>query len=234
MTARYALYYAPAPDSLLWRLACAWHGRDPAGDGEAMAVEACGLDGERHAKIVQSAAHYGFHATLKAPISLKETCTEDGLIDSLCAFTARRAAFRSPSLRVGRIGGFLALVLSGGSAPFDALAADLVRGFDDFRQPETEEEVARRRSVHLTTRQETNLVRWGYPYVFDDHQFHMTLTTWLDEPELSDVEARLKAYFRPVTAMPLWVDRIALFKQETRKDPFVRLRDFPLGSKGAA
>ena len=71
------------------------------------------------------------------------------------------------------------------------LAQACVETFEPFRAPLAEEELARRRAVPLSARQEANLERWGYPYVAEDFRFHMTLTARLFGAELSAVEAAL-------------------------------------------
>ena len=52
----------------------------------------------------------------------------------------------------------------------------LVREIDAFRKPLTKEELTIRRSKGLTRSQDENLIKWGYPYVFSEFRFHMTLT----------------------------------------------------------
>lgn len=125
--------------------------------------------------------------------------------------------------------GFLALTLTSGSAELSDLCARCVAEFDRFRAPISQQELARRRKVGLTPRQDELLVKWGYPYVMSEWRFHMTLTASLKEPECGLVEKQLAGMFRRVTAAPLYVDRIALFKQEMPDRPFAVSKWFPFG-----
>jgi Protein of unknown function (DUF1045) len=57
-----------------------------------------------------------------------------------------------------------------------ALASHCTTSFDVFRAPMTKKERVRRMASHLSPSQMQNLDRWGYPFVFEDFRFHMTLT----------------------------------------------------------
>ena len=66
----------------------------------------------------------------------------------------------------------------------------------------------------VTERQASNLDRWGYPYVFDDFRFHMTLTGPLTADDRGRALAWLKAEFasRPA-AHALVLDRLVIAHQ---------------------
>ena len=81
-----------------------------------------------------------------------------------------------PQLSLARLDGFFALVPGAEAADLYALADDVVTGFDGFRAPATEAEIARRNPAALTSRQRELLDAWGYPYVLDEFRFHLTLT----------------------------------------------------------
>ena len=142
------------------------------------------------------------------------------------------AATREPfslRLEVGELDGFLALVPAGPSAELAALAEDVVRTFDAFRAPLTDEERARRRPERLSAKERELLERWGYPYVLERFEFHMTLTERLDEPERGQVKAILEHAFAPVVREPVRIDQIALFTQTHRVAPFRIARRCTLG-----
>ncbi|MYF89607.1 MAG: DUF1045 domain-containing protein, partial [Boseongicola sp. SB0676_bin_33] len=71
---------------------------------------------------------------------------------------------------------FLALTPVGDAPALQCLAHNLVAELDWLRATPTGAELARRRAARLTSSQEANLLRWGYPYVMDEFRFHMTLT----------------------------------------------------------
>src|SRR5690606_25376449 len=120
--------------------------------------------------------HYGFHATLKAPFRLAPGVSPERLRAAVADFAARRPAFAVPAMKVSAIGGFLAVTLATPSPAMQALADAAVAELDAFRAPPTEAEIARRLQGGLTSQQEALLRRWGYPYVFEEFRFHMTLT----------------------------------------------------------
>ena len=88
---------------------------------------------------------YGFHATLKAPLSLAPGKTEAELLAACEAFAATPRTI--PVIRpvVGSISGFIAVVPAEPPAELERLAADCVqREFDSFRAPLTPEDRERR------------------------------------------------------------------------------------------
>jgi len=217
---RYAIYYTPAEESLLWKLGSAWIGRD-AKTGESLARPSVGgLNKHRADEITSAPAHYGFHATLKPPFALKAGRTVDELRESLRSFSASRQSFRIPALRVGNLGRFIAVILSEPSPSFQCLADDSVRALDSFRSPPSDEELSRRRTAKLTHRQDELLCRWGYPYLFDQWQFHMTLTGPLELTERQDVQEVLGNMLRPSLDSAEIINSICMFQQDNRAEPF--------------
>ena len=87
------------------------------------------------------------------------------------------------------------------------LAAACVRDFDSFRAPLSPEELAKRRAVDLTARQEELLVEWGYPYVFDE--FEMLAPGRLSATEY-DTFVRDTVNFLDYVSEPTQVQRRAL------------------------
>lgn len=221
MIRRYAIYFAPPPESTLAELGAELLGRDPE-TGEARPQPRLdGLDPDRFRAITEDARHYGFHATLKAPFPLAEGVSGDALHGAAAAFAAGRAPAAGPALTLASIGGFLALVPSAAAPAVNALADACVEAFDRFRAPLTATELERRRRSPLTPAQDRHLERWGYPYVFDEFRFHMTLTARLtDTAEHDRVRAVLAERTAPVCRDPLRIDAIAVFEQDRRDAPF--------------
>ena len=229
MTSRYAIYFAPDFNSDLWRFGTSWLGRDPV-TGAALAQPALeGLNADFLAMATESPRHYGFHATLKPPFALADGVYAAHLVHALSEFAVRREPFSVPNLKLARLDRFLALVLSAADANVTALAEGCLRDFDRFRAPPTEKELAERRKPGLTPRQEELLVKWGYPYVFDDFRFHMSLTGPLSPDELDRVEKALTPTVAPYCATPLSVSSICLYWQKDRDVPFTLVRRFPFG-----
>lgn len=226
---RFAIYFAPSEDSALWRMACAWLGRDPATDTP---VERPDLDwiGRDEAKdITESPRHYGFHGTLKAPFALAAGKTVDDLDEALGTFASTASPFTVP-LTTGVLDGFVALRPAEPSRPLHALADACVETFDRFRAPPAPDELVRRRRNGLTSQQDAALARWGYPYVFETYRFHMTLTGRLDEPRRARVHGHLSEMFAPILAAPVAVESVCLFRQPSRRAPFRLIRRYRLGA----
>ena len=78
------------------------------------------------------------------------------------------------------------------------------------------------------------LDRYGYPYVEEEFRFHMTLTDRLTDADRPRVEAVLREWLAPVLEQSYDLDRIVLFHETERGEPFRRLNDFPLHAEIAA
>jgi putative phosphonate metabolism protein len=229
MSVRYAIYAVPPAEHPLWRTASTWLGREPESGVEALPDLPLWLGRDRWREITREPRHYGFHGTLKPPMALAGGRTSDGLAAALSLFASEFNALPPLALQVATIGGFLALVPREPSAPLKRLADLAVERFDRFRAPSTPEELARRRQVPLSTRQEEYLARWGYPYVFDEYRFHMTLTSRLPDAERVRVASYLVDLLAPALAQPVSLT-LALFAQNDRETPFQLVRRLRLGA----
>lgn len=219
MDTRYAIYFAPPPGSPLKQFADAWLGRDPDRDERVAQPVVHAIPSERLHEITALPRHYGFHATMKAPFIPAPGVEADALLGDVEGFAARRRPFHV-RLKVDALGNFLALVPVAAAPEVDRLAADCVREFDRFRAPLSDEERARRQPDRLTEAEQAHLDRWGYPYVFENFRFHMTLTGPLDEPERGKVKAILEQALASHLAQPMRIDQLALFTQTHRVAPF--------------
>ena len=123
----------------------------------------------------------------------------------------------------------MALVPVGETGKISRLAAEAVRNFDALRAPLSEADLARRLFSPLSERQQQYLQEWGYPYVFEDFRFHMTLTGPLVPEECAKAERELKSLFAASVGQgPVAVDSIALFRQDRRDGRFRIVRRAPL------
>jgi putative phosphonate metabolism protein len=225
MNERYAIYLAPESDTEVWRFGTSWLGRDP--ETGRTETETLGLPAALHAAITATPARYGFHATLKPPFRLAAGFTVDALHDALDRFTEQRAAFDAPPVVLSELHGFLALVPDGDSPALEELAAACVRGFDEFRAPPSEAEIAHRNPAALTPGQRENLTNWGYPYVMRDFRCHMTLTGRLSETDMTTVRPVLEAATQRLCAEPLTVRSVALYHEPSPGADFHMVRRFP-------
>lgn len=208
---RAAIYFAPPADEPLSRAAAAWLGRDAWTGDPVDRARVTGLDDAAMDALTAAPRRYGFHATLKPPFFLAAGRSLAELRPALAAFANGRPPLTIAALRIERIGAFFALTSEHPSPAVHALADDAVRDFDRFRAPPEANEIARRRPESLTPRQREHLFAWGYPYVFDEFRFHMTLTGPAPEADADRVEAALRERFAAFIGRPLAIDTLCLF-----------------------
>lgn len=223
---RFALYFAPIDGGDLARLGAAWLGRDAA-RGAVPGADPALPGGRRLADLTVSARRYGLHATLKAPIRLAQGRTRDDLLAAARDWCAGRAPIDLGPLHLVSLGGFLALVPVAQPQALTDFAADLVRDLDAFRAPPSPDELARRRAGGLSARQDALLAEWGYPYVMEEFQFHITLTDRLPPDLEPAVTAAAQTHFGPVLGMPQVIDDLAVFG-EAEDGTFHQITRLPL------
>ena len=230
MSARYAIYYAPAHDSPWWAFGACWLGRDEQRDLALEQPSLPQLAADSFARITAEPRRYGFHATLKAPFRLQAGVTADRLLERVDLLARTLDAVPVGVLEPVVMDGFVALAPPVDSTTAQAglahLAESCVTALDDLRAPLTNGELARRKPEALDTRGRELLDRFGYPHVMERFRFHMTLT--------GPVEAELAALLvaqvaRPVEQLniqaPLLLDRLCIFCQSEPEAAFRRLSD---------
>jgi putative phosphonate metabolism protein len=231
MAARYAIYYVPAADTALYRFGAAALGYDAyTGHGVSYLD---GVDAAVWPALTREPRVYGFHATMKPPLRLKDGIAEDDLLAAFAAFAGEQAPVDAGTLVVRELGSFIALVLAEACAPLHRLADACVVAFDSFRALPTEQELAKRLKPGLTERHIEHLYRWGYPYVFEDFRFHMTLTGSLPvQKRTSAFKILCNKFGQLPDAATLTVDRLVISRQAAPGAPFVVLREAALGAGG--
>lgn len=218
---RYAIYFTPGRDDPLTRAAARWLGRD-AFSGETLPAPAAGrLTPADIAFHTAAARRYGFHATLRAPFRLPDGRSEAALIDALDDFCAGRDPVCLPQAVLAQLSGFFALVPEQQSQALDRLAGEVVSAFEPFRARLSDSDLQRRNPESLNPAQLKNLYRWGYPYVFDEFRFHMTLTGPIAPAERARVQAAIEDHFGPLLHEPLEIASLALFVEPEPGTPFI-------------
>jgi len=219
--ARYAIYAAPSADSALWRFGSAVLGYDAETGDDVTQLVPPGIDPARFRALTSDPRLYGFHGTIKAPFRLAPGVSEADLLAAFARFSAGRYRFTLAPLvlravgRQPREGAFIALVEREPAPALAALERATVEAFEPLRAPLTEAEVKKRRPEKLSAQQRGYLDRYGYPYVFEEFRFHMTLTNRVPEAEVEAVMAGLATlYEEAVPPVPVAIDQLALFKQE--------------------
>ena len=219
MRYRYALYFVPQQGSALHTLGSALLGYDSCSgkmvsDPNLLLPEGLCLE-----TITSEPKPYGIHATVLAPFFLNNT-SEQQLMKAAELFCRNAQAIILPRIALVKHRGFMALRPAQEAAAeknsyhaLQNLAADAVRHFFPLRHPADPAEIARRLQSGLTARQQAYLEQWGYPYIFEEYDFHITLTNTLQESSAHALHTLFAGYFSPVTAQPLAIDRLCVCRQ---------------------
>jgi len=221
---RFALFFTPPPGSALARFGAAVLGYDCDTGAEVAQPALPGIP--ELASATSEPRRYGFHATLAAPFSLAGGQTEADLLAAIASFARAHPPAALGRLVTGVMGGFIVLTASTSDAV--ALAADCVREFHRFRAPLSAADRERRVAAGLTARQVEHLDRWGYPYVFGEFRFHMTLAGPLPEARRDPWRAALAALFAAEADRPMLIDAVSVVRQDDAAARFRVVRREPL------
>jgi putative phosphonate metabolism protein len=227
---RYAIYFAPTPQSHACELGSQWLGRCAATGELRNQPTIPRLTLAEFEALTKAPRRYGWHATLKAPFALAEGISEENLCIAIENLATSLSAFEMPTLRVTQLDDFLALAPDGDTAQLNAVAEACVTELYHCAAPLGESELQRRRTAHLTSRQDDLLLQWGYPYVFEEFRFHCSLTgslAALSQQQIASVEQAASTTF---DALPNWkFETLALFIEPTPGADFMLLKHFKLG-----
>lgn len=227
---RYAIYYAPRPEEPLARFGEGWLGRSESGEDRSRS-SVQGLPAPQETLTVD-ARRYGLHATLKAPFALAPKVDVEDLDVALARFAATRPVAELPRWRIAGDYGFTALRPDGACSAVDALAAGVVAHFARFGAAPSAETLAKRRAENLSARREAYLVAYGYPYVFEEFGFHVTLTGRLEAAAAAQAREALGVVLKPVLDAPaLGVRDLCLFGDPGEGRAFVLLRRYALAPR---
>ena len=225
---RYAVYFVPAADTGLYRFGSAVLQYDCHTGDAVRPLGEFDDQPEEWRQATEEPRRYGFHATLKAPFYLAPSSSEAQLVSAFQSFAAIGRAIATIQPVVTMLSGFAAIVPDHASPTLNALAADCTTIFDAFRAPMSPQERARRLASGLNQSQIENLDRWGYPYLFSDFRFHMTLTGKIAVERRDATVSLLRDIFQRTCGGPIAIDRLALTKQDTPASAFRVLSTAPL------
>ncbi|MEX0282955.1 MAG: DUF1045 domain-containing protein [Arenibacterium sp.] len=211
MFERYAVFFTPEPSDFA-AFGAAWLGWDSAAGKTVPHPDVSGLDVE---VLTSTPRKYGFHATLKAPFRLRDGATEAELIDHAERFACEQPCAASDGLKLVYQHGFLALRPEGNVTQLNMLAGQIVCGFELMRAPLREADIARRRRARLSARQDAQMLEWGYPFVFEDFHFHMTLSGRISGDMAEYVMPILQDRAQRVAPRPFVVDGITIMGEDS-------------------
>ncbi|MFM0499929.1 DUF1045 domain-containing protein [Paraburkholderia caffeinilytica] len=228
--ARFAVYYAPSRESAWWRAGSAWLGRDAESGERCAAPQPEGL-ARPLAELTEAPRRYGWHGTLVAPFRLAEGVSQQDVLNATRQWAKTQSPF-ALAVEAATLGDFVALrpADQSGEANIGAVAASALRSLDALRARPSTADLARRLAAPLSERQRALLIEWGYPYVFDEFRFHMTLSSSLAD---ADERATLVAWWQAQTPAlgPLAVDHAALFVEPAPGEPFVLWQRMPFQTR---
>lgn len=216
---RYALYFTPPPGSNLARIGADILGYDCYTGSAVEQPLLPGIDTEELLAGTAEPQRYGFHGTLKAPFALGEGQSISDLKGAVRDFAAEWPAIEVGTVSPRRLGRFIAMTPDEPCTDLMLFAAECVAAFDRFRRPLNDGDRERRAVHNLSPRQQALLERWGYPYVFDQFRYHMTLTGPLPEERVAFWLDSLERYADG--PQPLTIDALTLLEQ---RSPDARFR----------
>ncbi|WP_176059359.1 DUF1045 domain-containing protein [Paraburkholderia sp. BCC1876] len=228
--ARFAVYYAPSRESAWWQAGSTWLGRDAESGDTCVPPQPPGLTRQLTA-LTEAPRRYGWHGTLVAPFRLADGVTQDDVLAATRAWADTQRPFNLP-VEAATLGDFVALRPADQHAEADirTLATSALQTLDTLRAKPSAADLARRLAAPLSERQRTLLIEWGYPYVFDEFRFHMTLSSSLaDAHERAVLVAWWQAHAAELGPLP--VDHAALFVEPAPGEPFVLWQRVPFQSR---
>jgi hypothetical protein len=229
---RYAICFAPEQGSALEALACEWLARDKSGAFVDKRVDVRGMTSDRLTTLIKGPRNYGMHGTLKPSFELRPHATEGALLEVARLLAKSCSPIELPVLELGEIGYIVSLVPESSSAALEDLASQCVRAFDGFRQPLTAEQEQSFKRNRLTVHQRQMLEHWGYPYVMEEFDFHLSLTDpVIDDGERAAIMMAVEAIAAPVLHKPLIMRELAVFAQKGANNPMSIIARFPFGRK---
>ncbi len=223
---RYAIYYAPRPGGFA-DAASAWLGWDLQA-GCTVAQPRAALP-RALADLTETPRKYGFHGTIKAPFALGAGVELADVRHGVKELAGQLARIELAGLGLVNLHGFLALVPQGDVSDLLDLAAEVVRFLDPYRAALSAADHARRRPEHLTPRQRELLAAYGYPFVMEEFQFHLTLTGPISESEAEEVMPLASAHFAQALNAPFLVEDLCLCGED-QAGRFHLLHRYPLST----
>ena len=212
MFQRYAIYFVPK--GKLAKFGRAWLGWDCRKGQYISSENAFSEPLADREYFTKKPRKYGLHATLKAPFRLQTTQNEPALRSAFHGFCNHQKPAASGNLTLSEQGGFISLRPQRQSAALFELGKNCLEAFDPFRAPLDQNELNRRRNACLNPRQNDFLHQWGYPYVLQEFQFHITLSSRLSILQREKIIPALKNLLAHELDCPLIIAHLALMGED--------------------
>jgi len=206
---RYAIFYTPEGEFAEW--GARWLGWNSRTGAVVRHPDIAGLDVPA---LTDTPRKYGLHGTLKAPFALAAGTNQLRIEQVAAEFAQNHSGFEAGPLALCYKNGFVALRPSLDLPVLQEFADLVVRAFDHLRAPLTAEDLIRRRKTRLSSRQDQQLMTWGYPFVFDDFQFHLTLTGRVNNQMAAQVIEALEPQIGPLLPARFVINAITLMGED--------------------
>ena len=221
---RYAIYFAPQPDSEWWNAGSHWLGR--CSNRQLALSQTCPalIAPEKFSQLTSAPRRYGWHATMKAPFALQADASFTQLQDALLMICSQFKSFRLPKLHVSRLDDFLALTPAGDVTDICKVERACVTQLHSLSAPLPPDELLRRRTAGLSLAKDSMLLRWGYPHVLEHFRFHLSLTGPLRDCSELQIQSILQCARDQFESLPdCMFDSLAIFAEPERGADFVLL-----------
>lgn len=231
---RYAIFFVPRHHTILAAFGRSWFAFDPEPGLADPLLDQLEPDVALpkpfdRALLTDTPRRYSLHLTLKAPFSLADDMSLEDLQQAARVFAMTHPAALMPQLGLGICADCLALMPQTNPADVLDLAGACVEAFDPFRRPSTPDELeVRRKKDRLTPKQDDLLLRWGFPFVFEEARIALTLTVPLEETCRAGVGAALEPLVAPLCRAPLLIEDICILMQADSRSEFKVINRFPL------
>ncbi len=212
MFKRYAIYFVPKGE--LAKFGRAWLGWDCRKGRYISSENAFSEPLADREYFTKKPRKYGLHATLKAPFRLQTTQNEPALRSAFHSFCNHQKPAASGNLTLSEQGGFISLRPQRQSAALFELGKNCLEAFDPFRAPLDQNDLNRRRNARLSPRQNDFLHQWGYPYVLQEFQFHITLSSRLSILQREKIIPALKNLLAHELDCPFIIAHLALMGED--------------------
>ena len=212
MVKRYAIYFVPKEE--LAKFGRAWLGWDCRKGQYISSENAFSEPLADREYFTKKPRKYGLHATLKAPFRLQTTQNEPALRSAFHGFCNHQKPAASGNLTLSEQGGFISLRPQRQSAALFELGKNCLEAFDPFRAPLDQNDLNRRRNARLSPRQNDFLHQWGYPYVLQEFQFHITLSSRLSILQREKIIPALKNLLAHELDCPFIIAHLALMGED--------------------
>ena len=229
MSARYGVFFAPDRHSPWRGFGAHWLGRDECTNHALVQPALAEIPAQQLLQLTAYPRRYGFHATLKAPFTLREGATEAELLARIRALALQLKPLALGPMIATRLDNFTAVVPQSPPAALGTLAASCVTTLDDLRAPLSQKDLSRRLAQNLDAREQELLMQYGYPHVLERYQLHFTLTGPIAEPLAQMVIRSAEGSIARLNQEhPMVLDRLCLFVESEPGANFVRIADAEL------